>query len=118
MEHEAKRVIGEYFDRLLNQRDLSVCDELLSPEYVDHDAGPGAVPGPDETKAYVEEFLLQHPDMRVEVKDVLSEGDKVAVRLRWEGTNSATGEACRKDGIIILRLDADGRIAERWSAYS
>ena len=33
----AKQVILEYFDRLLNQRDLGACDELLSPLYIDHD---------------------------------------------------------------------------------
>ena len=37
---EAERIVRAYFDRLLNQRDLGVCDELLSADYLDHDAGP------------------------------------------------------------------------------
>ena len=51
----AKAVIRRYFDQLLNERDVSVCDELLAPEYVDHDAPPDTPAGPDSTKAFVQQ---------------------------------------------------------------
>ncbi|MFH1570336.1 MAG: ester cyclase [Gemmatimonadota bacterium] len=115
---DVRTVIHEYFDRLLNQRDLTVCDELLAEEYVDHDGGNGQVPGPNETKAFVAALLETYPDMQVEVKDVVVEGDRAAVRLRWRGTHSGTGKVIERQGIIMLRLDERGHIAERWSAYS
>jgi hypothetical protein len=48
MAHDPKEVVRTYFDRLLNQRDLSVCDELLAPNYIDHDADPN----PERWSAY------------------------------------------------------------------
>ncbi len=32
---EVKEIVQSYFHRLLNEKDLSVCDKLLSSDYVD-----------------------------------------------------------------------------------
>ena len=117
MGKSAKQAVLEYFDRLLNRRDFSVCDELLSPRYIDHDAGPQAAPGPSLTKSWVADFLSQYSEMRVEVQDIVSEGQKVAVRLIWRGRRADNGEGYHREGIVILHLDDSGRILERWSAY-
>jgi ketosteroid isomerase-like protein len=114
----AKAVVREYFHRLLNEKDLSVCDELLAHDYVDHDAPPDTPPGPDSTKQFVARFLRDYPDMRVRVEDIIAEGNKVAVRNVWHGTNMKSGEPFRQTGIIILRLNEAGQLAERWSAYT
>ena len=113
----AKALVRDYFQRLLNERDLSVCDERLSDDYVDHDAAPDTPPGPASIKAFVARFLHEYPDMRIEIEDIPAEGDRVAARIVWRGSRRASGEPHRQMGIIILRLDAQGRIAERWSAY-
>ncbi|MFH1568791.1 MAG: ester cyclase [Gemmatimonadota bacterium] len=115
---DVRGVIREYFDRLLNQRDLSVCDELLASGYVDHDGADGRPPGPEETKESVIQLLETYPDMQVEVKEVVVEGDRAAVRLRWRGTHAGTGKVVERQGITMLRLDERGQIAERWSAYN
>ena len=112
-----KSRVREYFHRLLNKKDLSVCDELLAPDYVDHDAGPDSPPGPKATREWVADFLDVYPDMGICIEDLFAEGDRVAVRLTWEGTHRQTGERIQKMGIVILRMDGTGRIAERWSAY-
>lgn len=109
----AKEVAREYFEGLPRDRDLSVIDRLLAPEYVDHDAPPGTPPGPEATKAFVGALLSHHPDLRIDVEDLFAEDDKVALRLRWVAPETGY----RQYGIVILRVDGDGRIAERWSAY-
>ena len=114
---EVKARVREYFDRLLNEKDLSVCDELLAPDYVDHDAGPDSPPGPEATREWVADFLDVYPDISICIEDLFAEGDRVAVRLVWDGTHRKTGERLQKMGIVILRMDETGRIAERWSAY-
>ena len=109
----AKQVAREYFVRLPRGKDLSVCDELLAADYVDHDAPPDTPPGPAAQKAFVGALLSHHPDLRIEIEDIVAEDARVALRLRW----NAPETGYRQRGIVMLRLDEDGRIAERWSAY-
>ena len=109
----AKQVARDYFDRLPREGDLAVCDELLAPDYVDHDSPPGTPPGPEATKAFVGALLSHHPDLRIDVEEVVAEDARVALRLRW----NAPQTGYRQRGIVMLRLDERGQIAERWSAY-
>ena len=60
------------------------------------------------------------PDGRFAVEDTIAEGDRVAVRWTFHGTNTgeylgaaATGRAIHVTGINILRIEK-GRIAEMW----
>ena len=114
---ETREIARDYFHRLLNEKDLAVCDELLSPAYVDHDAPEGTPPGPDSTRSWIEGFIKQYPDIRVQVDDLVAEDHKVALRLTWSGTDSQSKEKYEKSGIVILHFDEQGRIIERWSAY-
>ena len=82
----AKAILQHYFHRLLNERDISVCDELLAPKYVDHDAPTGTPAGPGATKEFVAAFLDEIPDLKVEVAEILAEANKVAARIIWRGT--------------------------------
>lgn len=113
----AKALVREYFQRLLNQKDLSVCDEMLSNQYIDHDAPSGIKPGPESTKEFVATFLEEYPDMIVNIQDIIAEGNKVAARIVWLGNNKESGEIFHQMGIVILRLNDKGQFAERWSAY-
>ena len=115
---DAGRHVVAYLDRLLNQRDLRACDEFLAPGYIDHDAPEGTPPGPAPTREYVAGLLAQYPDLRLEVEDVLSQGNKAALRLRWNGIHGETGQRLDKRGIIVVQLDGRGRLTERWSAYA
>jgi len=109
--------VRRYFQRLLNEKDLSACDEMLSGDYVDHDAPPDTPPGPQNIKEFVAGFLAEYPNIHVDILDIVAEGDKVAARLVWRGNQRESGEEFHQMGIIILRLDDQGRLAERWSAY-
>ena len=113
----AKALVRRYFQRLLNEKDLSACDEMLSDDYVDHDAPPDTPPGPQSVKEFVAGFLAEYPNMHVDILDIIAEGNKVAARLVWRGNHRETGAEYHQMGIIMLRLDGQGRLAERWSAY-
>jgi predicted SnoaL-like aldol condensation-catalyzing enzyme len=113
----AKALVREYFHRLLNEKDLSVCDDLLSSDYVDHDAPADTLPGPQSIKDFVREFLEEYPDMRVDIEEIIAEGRKVAARIVWHGNHRVSRETFHQQGIVILRLDDKGQLTERWSAY-
>jgi len=113
----AKARVRRYFQRLLNEKDLSACDEMLAGDYVDHDAPPDTPPGPQSVKEFVAGFLAEYPNMHVDIVDIMAEGNQVAARLVWRGNQRESDEEFHQMGIVILRLDDQGRLAERWSAY-
>jgi steroid delta-isomerase-like uncharacterized protein len=60
------------------------------------------------------------PDLRVEINDLIAEGDKVVARNTVTGTHRGefmgippTGRRVAYDEIFVVRF-ADGRIAETW----
>jgi len=112
-----REVVREYFHRLFNEKDLSVCDQLLSSDYRDHDATPDIPPGPKNTRDFVAGFLDEYPNLRVEIEDLFAEGNRVAVRIVWHGNRKQTGDVFHQMGVVILRVNDMGQIAERWSAY-
>ena len=114
----AKTIVHRYFQRLLNERDVSVCDEVLAPGYVDHDAPAHIATGPDSTKAFITTFLDEYPDMHVQVFDLVAEAKKVAARIVWQGTHRVNGAPLQRMGIVIIHLNEQGQFTERWSAYT
>lgn len=114
---QVRKQVVQYFDRLLNEKDFSVCDEMLAPDYVDHDAPSGSPTGPKPVKEFVAGFLDTYPDMRVEILEILSAKNKAAARLIWRGHHHITGELYHQVGIIILHLNDRGQFVERWSVY-
>jgi uncharacterized glyoxalase superfamily protein PhnB len=113
----AEVVVG-YFRRLLVQRDLSACDDLLSADYLDHDAPPGTPRGPHATRAYVERLLADYPDLQVTLGDPVTLDRHVAVNLAWHGTHRQTGERLARSGLVLIRVTESGHLAERMSAYT
>ena len=77
--NDYKAIALEYFNKLLNEKDVSVCDKLLSDDYTDNDAPIGTPPGPQESKKYVSRFLKKYPDMTIMVEDIIAEGNKVVL---------------------------------------
>jgi predicted SnoaL-like aldol condensation-catalyzing enzyme len=114
----AKAIVRRYFEKLLNERDVSVCDELLAPAYVDHDAPSDTPAGPSSTKAFVTRFLDAYPDLHVQVVDIVAEANKVAARIIWQGTQRHTGAPLQQMGIVMLHLNGQGQFMERWSGYT
>lgn len=112
-----KSIAIEYFDRLLNKKDLSVCEELLSADYIDHDAPENTPPGPSNTKEFVTKFLDEYPNIELTIEDIIAEDKKVVLRNIWNGNHRETGEKYCQMGIVILLFNEINQIKERWSAY-
>jgi steroid delta-isomerase-like uncharacterized protein len=95
------------FDSCFNQGDLGLLDELIAPEYV----GPQNSKGPDGFRGVVAGLRTAFPDIHYTVEDVLAEGDRVAVRWHWTGTNRGpfrafppTGKSFTNPGVGIFQL--------------
>ena len=60
------------------------------------------------------------PDFQTTIEDLIAEGDKVAVRISWQGTHKGelmgippTGKHVKVTEMQIYRM-TDGKIIERW----
>lgn len=114
---DAATVVRHYLYRLFDERDLDVCDELLSPDYVDHDAPSNTPPGPSATREYIAQLLADYPDLTITVDELICQGSTVALRATWHGTHQWTRTPLRQKGIVFIHVDDSGRLRERWSAY-
>ena len=113
MKRDPKTIVREYFDRLLNKKDLSVCDELLAPNYIDHDAAPHTPLGPKATKEWVAHFLKQYPNLQIQIKKITSKDQYVTAELTWTGTHKDTAEPYKKTATVTVQLNNHGQIIER-----
>ena len=121
-----RRLVIDHFDAFVNRKDLGAIDRNMAPGFLDHDGpggsppprGPGA-PRPDREadRAMMAAMHKLLPDLRVEVKDAVAEGDKVVVRNLWTGTRADTGQRVEFHGFVLWRV-ADGKIAERWATVT
>lgn len=116
LEHNKRLVVG-HFDDFVNKKDLAAIDRNMTADFYDHD-GPGGKPTDREgDKAMMAGLHRLIPDLTVEVKDVIAEGDKVMVRNVWTGTDSRTGQRMEFHGFVLWRISG-GKIAERWATVT
>ena len=118
MSEQNKTLARRFYDEILNSRRMDVADEILSPEYLDHNA---AAPGLENFKTYLAMITSVFPDIKVTIEDLLADYDKVAVRLTVHGTQLGsfrgfppTGKQANWSGMDIIHI-SHGRISERWS---
>ena len=77
----------------------------------------------DELKEHIVFFEASFPRYALPIDDMIAEGDKVAVHVRFEGTHNGellgiapTGKDVSVPFIITYRL-AGGKIAEHWMSF-
>jgi steroid delta-isomerase-like uncharacterized protein len=117
---DTKAVYKRMIDEAFNAGDLKVVDEVVSPNYVLHGAPPDMPQGPDAIRATVKTFRTAFPDLKIELKDLVAEGDKVSARSVMRGTHEgmlfgipATHKKVEVDGLTMVTV-CDGRVQESW----
>lgn len=83
-----KALAGRLYERL-SAGDLSVVDEVISDDFVEHEGFPGLEPNKSGVRKMFELFQTAFKDAKFEVDDMIAEGDKVFVRARMTGTHQA-----------------------------
>ena len=114
-----KALIQRGFEEGINQQKLNVFDELLAPNYVNHNM-PAPGPGAEGFKQIISMFIDAFPDFQVMVEDMIAEGDKVATRGTWTGTHKgdfmgipATGKSVVVTYTDLWRFE-NGKAVENW----
>lgn len=101
-----------------NGSDPAAWDEVLAPEYVRH-----LTIGDFDLSQWKElhpKVRSAFPDGRLTIEDIVAEGDKVVLRVTFEGTHKgdflglpATGKQVRTPAFFMMRV-ADGKVVEEW----
>jgi steroid delta-isomerase-like uncharacterized protein len=123
---EASRaLVLQFFEEAINGHNPAILDRFCSQEYIWHGAEDESeelpeVRGMVEFRKLVEAFLAAFPDFHTDIRDVVADGDRVAVRYVEGGTHAgdfigvpASGLKVMWPGIGIFRVE-DGKIAEEW----
>jgi predicted ester cyclase len=124
-EAERNKAVLRAFVDAVNARDWGRLAGLVAPEFVRHSyaAGSPGVRSLDDLVQYLRREFETFPDAREGIEDILAEGDKVAVRHSFWGTQAGSmgpyppsGRVMAADYLAIYRL-ADGVIVEAWAEW-
>jgi steroid delta-isomerase-like uncharacterized protein len=117
-----KLLADRVWEEVWHQGDLERIEELFAPDFVRHDPGR-EIQGPEANRRFIKGFRAAFPDLHFTVLDQIAEGDKVAVRYRFQATHLGdfqgtppTRKQVAYSGILIYRV-ANGKIAEQWTEF-
>ena len=87
-EEENKAHYRLTFEEVFNQGNLALVDELVAPDFLNHEVPPGMNNrGPDSTRQVVKMLRTAFPDLQVTIEELVAEGDTVAGRVTMSGTH-------------------------------
>jgi steroid delta-isomerase-like uncharacterized protein len=114
---DRKALIQQFFEQVINQRNLAALDQFISPGGVNHTVPAGI---PQEANQFLGLYLGAFPDVKATVEDLMADGDKVVARVSYRGTHQGTfrgipptGKPIAVIGINIFRI-ANGKLVEHW----
>ena len=121
--HSNEGIVCRLYDEVFSQGRLSVVDEIVSPDFVDHI--PTLLPGQptrgrESMRWFAQQYRAAFPDLQIAIEDTIVSDDRVVTRVTWSGTHEGmilgidpTRRRINAMGIDIARI-TDGRIAEHW----
>jgi steroid delta-isomerase-like uncharacterized protein len=118
---EAKEIIRRWNEQGWSGGKYDLAYEIISPNMVVHGAGGQAVGmGPEGLIDLIKTWRTAFPDGRMEIDDLIVEGEIVAIRNTWYGTQEAefygvppSGKTVAVTSVGIDRVQ-EGKVTEGW----
>ena len=115
---DPKAVLAEFGAKIFGTKEFSGLGDLMREDYIQHNPLVGQ--GRKGFQEFFEAWFTASPDFKYELKQIVSEGDKVWAYGTYSGTHkgdwlgmSATGKVYKFDAVDIFRVQ-DGKLAEHW----
>jgi steroid delta-isomerase-like uncharacterized protein len=116
-----KSHVRRIWEEIFNRRNLALADEVIAPEGVNHEAPAGiTAQGPEAIRQVVTMLTTAFPDHRIDILDMVAEGDKVVTRSTFSGTHRGpfmgippTGKHFTMQQINITQV-VNGKALEHW----
>ena len=123
-EIEHNRQLVRNWIEAIERRDIDTALTYATDDYIWQGMAPQGwtrVQGTENFRVAVMEFLDAMPDLKIEILDMVAEGDRVAIRLREHGHHTgidwcgvkAAGAAVEWFPFDFYRIE-DGKLAEEW----
>jgi steroid delta-isomerase-like uncharacterized protein len=119
-ETENERIARRVPDEVATQRNVTLLEDLLADDFVEHGALERETRNREEFMEQIRDLHEAFPDFEATVKDAVTEGDTVAMRVTLSGTHEGdfmgvepTGQPFEVQNMVFTRIE-DGKIAERW----
>jgi len=123
---ENKTILKRWFKEVWNDGNVDTMKELLGSKCVIHglfDASGAEVQDPKSYRKFYQQFRGAFPAIKVTIKDMVAEGDKVVARCTVRGKHTgdhlgraATNSSVAFEGITIVRI-GNGKIQEAWNQF-
>ena len=122
MSTENKALVRRWFDEVWDKGRVAAIDEMLANDAAVHGLGTDTY-GPAGFKPFHSAYRNAFPDVRIQVDDIVAEGNIVAAR--WSGTGThrgeglgfaATGRQVHFNGMLFARVD-QGKLVEGWNNF-
>lgn len=115
-----KAIANRFYDEVVGQQQIGLIDEIISEDFVEHEEFPAIPPGREGVKAVFGMFFTAFPDLRLEVGDMVAEGDLVATGMSMTGTHQGefmgvpeTGKSINVSSMEFIRI-TEGKVTEHW----
>jgi steroid delta-isomerase-like uncharacterized protein len=115
---ENKALVSHVIE-LWNRHDMDAFFDICAPEYVEH--LPTGDINLNQLKKFAPTFFNAFPDIKITLKEMVAEGDKVAALVNWKATYKgaymgipATGKKIDISVAIIIKIK-NGKWVEFWN---
>jgi predicted ester cyclase len=116
-----KRIARRLLEDMFARGNLDAADQLVHPDFVNHEAPADNPQGPEGLKETVEWLRSLWGPMRFDIEDEVAEDDKVVARVVMHGKHTGafmgrepTGKELATKQIHVWRIQ-DGKVIEHWS---
>src|SRR5215216_845370 len=121
---ENEALVRRYFEEAWVKRNMAAVDELMVPNYVEHQIPDGRLTSRHSLKQLLAMYYKAFPDMKSVLHDIFAQGDRVMYRWSVNATHLGdwlgippTGNHMRATGITIYRI-VGGKAVEGWSSVA
>ena len=113
---ENKDFTHRFLAEVMDKRNPVALDDFVAANHVEHSPMPGMAPGLEGMKQMIGMIFNAFPDIRLNVEDVIAEGDKVVMRVKTEGTTKGSSWASPPPATKspLKRFISFASTAERW----
>ncbi|MGI9537400.1 MAG: ester cyclase [Desulfocapsaceae bacterium] len=117
-----KQNMQKLIEQAYNLGKVEILDELIDPGYVRYQPPMKKVQGLADYKTFVEEVRGAYSNFKIEIEEILTDGDKTVTRLILSGRHTGktptiqappTGREVAMKGCTVSTWK-DGKVVEEW----